>query len=45
MRAATINMTSAFEGAILSAKVTGEPQDYVDLIEMLIEYIGGFKNG
>lgn len=36
---------STFEGAVLSVKATGEPQDYIDSIEMLIEYIEGFKNG
>ena len=32
-------ITSSLEGAILSAKASGQVQDYVDSIEMLIEYI------
>lgn len=34
-------ITSALEGAILSAKATGEEQDYLDVIEELIAYIEG----
>lgn len=33
------------EGAILSAKASGDSTDYVDTVEMLIEYIETFKNG
>lgn len=32
-------ITSTIEGAILSAKATGNAQDYVDVIEELIEHI------
>ena len=32
-------ITVSLEGAILSAKASGQVQDYVDSIEMLIEYI------
>ena len=32
-------ITASLEGAILSAKASGQVQDYVDSIEMLIEYI------
>ena len=35
--------TSALEGAILCAKATGEPQDYLDSVEMLIRYIESLK--
>ena len=34
-------ITSTLEGAILSAKATGEVQDYLDVIEELIKYIEG----
>lgn len=33
--------TSTLEGAILSAKATGNVQDYVDVVEELIEHIEG----
>jgi TetR/AcrR family transcriptional repressor of nem operon len=33
------------EGAILSAKASGELQDYVDSMEMLIRYIESYKHG
>ncbi len=36
-------ITSTLEGAILSAKATGNVQDYVDVIEELIGYIEGKK--
>lgn len=32
-------ITSTIESAILSAKATGNAQDYVDVIEELIEHI------
>lgn len=35
----------ALEGAILAAKASGEPQDYLDSVEMLISYIEGYKHG
>jgi len=34
--------TVAFEGAILAAKASGETQDYVDSVEMLIGYIQSY---
>lgn len=37
--------TVAFEGAILAAKASGEPQDYLDSVEMLIGYIESYKHG
>lgn len=37
--------TSALEGAILAAKASGEPQDYLDCVECLIGYIEGYKHG
>lgn len=37
--------TAALEGAILAAKASGEPQDYLDSVEMLISYIEGYKHG
>jgi len=36
---------SAFEGAILSAKASGNTQDYLDCIECLIGYIESYKHG
>lgn len=36
--------TGALEGAILAAKASGDPQDYLDCVESLIEYIESFKN-
>jgi TetR/AcrR family transcriptional repressor of nem operon len=36
---------SAFEGAILSAKASGNTQDYLDCIECLISYIESYKHG
>ncbi|MFA6630213.1 MAG: TetR/AcrR family transcriptional regulator [Sulfuricurvum sp.] len=35
---------STLEGALLSAKASGNPQDYFDSVEMLIEYIRGFES-
>lgn len=35
--------TSALEGAILAAKASGEPQDYIDAVECLIGYIESFR--
>lgn len=37
--------TVALEGAILSAKASGEPQDFVDSVEILIHYIESYKHG
>lgn len=37
--------TSTLEGAILSAKASGEPQDYLDCVECLISYIESYKHG
>jgi TetR/AcrR family transcriptional repressor of nem operon len=37
--------TAALEGAILAAKASGEPQDYLDSVEMLIGYIESYKHG
>jgi TetR/AcrR family transcriptional regulator, transcriptional repressor for nem operon len=37
--------TAALEGAILAAKASGEPQDYLDCVESLIGYIEGYKHG
>ncbi len=34
--------TVALEGAILAAKASGEPQDYLDSVEMLIGYIQSY---
>lgn len=34
---------SALEGAILSAKASGEPKDYLITVEMLIEYIRQYE--
>ena len=34
--------TVALEGAILAAKASGEPQDYLNSVEMLIEYIKSY---
>ncbi|MCJ7765506.1 MAG: TetR/AcrR family transcriptional regulator [Thiovulaceae bacterium] len=36
--------TVALEGAILAAKASGEPRDYLDSVEMLIAYIENFTN-
>lgn len=36
---------SALEGAILSAKASGNTQDYLDCIECLIGYIESYKHG
>lgn len=33
------------EGAILSAKASGDPQDYIDSVEMLIGHIESYKHG
>jgi TetR/AcrR family transcriptional repressor of nem operon len=33
------------EGAILSAKASGNSQDYFDSVEMLISYIESYKHG
>lgn len=37
--------TVALEGAILAAKASGEPKDYLDSVEMLIGYIESYKHG
>jgi TetR/AcrR family transcriptional repressor of nem operon len=37
--------TVALEGAILAAKASGEPQDYLDSVEMLIGYIESYQYG
>ncbi len=37
-------ITAALEGAILSAKATGNAQDYIDSVEILEEYLRAFSN-
>jgi TetR/AcrR family transcriptional regulator, transcriptional repressor for nem operon len=37
--------TVALEGAILATKASGDPKDYLDSVEMLIEYIESYKHG
>lgn len=34
--------TSALEGALLADKASGNPQDYVDCVESLIDYLESF---
>jgi TetR/AcrR family transcriptional regulator, transcriptional repressor for nem operon len=36
-------ISAVLEGAILAAKASGNPQDYLDTIEMLEEYLVGLK--
>jgi TetR/AcrR family transcriptional repressor of nem operon len=36
---------SLLEGALLSAKASGDSKDYFDSVEMLIGYIESYKNG
>jgi len=35
-------ITAALEGAILSVKASGNPQEYVDSVEILEDYLRGF---
>lgn len=37
-------ITATLEGAILSAKASSNPQDYVDSVEILEDYLRGFIN-
>ena len=42
-RKLALYIASTMEGAILSAKATGNIQDYIDVVDILSSYIMSFK--